>query len=76
MILASINVVKRVRLTRKLATMLDGVDVSALEIGDIVELPDNAARILIAERWAEPLTDPAINQVFVRNRPPADTPTN
>jgi hypothetical protein len=43
----------RVRLTRKLASTLNGVDLSHLKVGDIFELPDAAARMMIAERWAE-----------------------
>lgn len=48
----------RVRLIRKLAASLNGVDVSCLKVGDIIELPDSAARMLIAERWAEPVFEP------------------
>ena len=44
-----------VRLTKKLAALLNGVDVSALKVGDVLELPDSAARMLIAEGWAEPV---------------------
>jgi len=44
----------RVRLTKKLARELDGVDVSSAHIGDVVDLPDRAAMLLIAEGWAEP----------------------
>lgn len=42
----------RVRLTRKLAAALNGLDVSALRVGDIIELPDRSAKMLIAEGWA------------------------
>jgi hypothetical protein len=48
----------RVRLTKKLASMLDGVDVSMLNVGEILELPDSSAALLIAEKWAEPIDDP------------------
>ena len=47
----------RVRLTRKLAATLNGVDLSHLKVGDIVELHDAAARMMIAERWAEQIFD-------------------
>jgi hypothetical protein len=36
-----------------LAERLDGVDVSNRKVGDIFKLPWNAARVLIAEGWAE-----------------------
>jgi hypothetical protein len=45
----------RLRLTRKLAAMLDGIDVSSVCEGDILELPERAAAMLIAEQWAEPV---------------------
>jgi hypothetical protein len=37
--------------------MLDGVDVSRFHVGDILDLPDADATMLIAERWAEPAAD-------------------
>ena len=47
----------RIRLTKKLAAVLNGVDVSTLGIGDVIELPDSAARMMVAEGWAEPVND-------------------
>jgi hypothetical protein len=44
----------RVRLTRKLADRLDGVDVSGHEVGDLLELTARDARLLVAEQWAIP----------------------
>jgi hypothetical protein len=43
----------KVRLTRKLAPSLNGVNLSAIQIGEVVELPEREARMLIAEGWAE-----------------------
>jgi hypothetical protein len=43
----------RIRLTRKLAQYLDGIDVSANQVGDVLDLPRREAELLIAERWAE-----------------------
>jgi hypothetical protein len=48
----------RVRLTKKLASILDGVDVSMLNVGEILELPESAAALLIDEKWAEPIGEP------------------
>ena len=42
----------RVRLTKKLANRMDGVDVSPHRVGDILELPAAQARLLVAEEWA------------------------
>jgi hypothetical protein len=42
-----------VRLTRKLADVIDGVDLSAFSVGDVLHLPWRGAWILIAEGWAE-----------------------
>ena len=47
----------RVRLIRKLADVLNGVDVSQVQEGHCVDLPARDARLLIAEGWAE-LVDP------------------
>ena len=45
---------RRVRLTKKLAAVMNGIDVSSLNVGDLLELPDSAAHMMIAEGWAEP----------------------
>lgn len=43
-----------VKLTRKLAEHIDGVDLSRHEVGDIFDIPVIDAHLLIAEGWAEP----------------------
>ena len=43
----------KVRLTRKFAECLDGIDLSRHRVGEVFTLPVHAARILIAEGWAE-----------------------
>ena len=45
----------RIRLTRKLALCLNGVDVSKMHVGEEVDLPDRAATLLVLEGWAEPV---------------------
>ena len=45
--------VMAVRLTRKLAETIDGIDLSAFRVGDVLHLPWHGAWILIAEGWAE-----------------------
>ena len=49
----------RIRLLRKLADRLDGIDVSGSKEGDVLDLPRRQAELLIAEQWALPyrLTD-------------------
>jgi hypothetical protein len=42
----------RVRLIRKLADRIDGVDVSAYEVGDVIDLSAREAKLLLAEQWA------------------------
>lgn len=42
----------RVRLTRKLAREIDGIDLSNYDVGDTMDLPTSKARLLIAEGWA------------------------
>jgi hypothetical protein len=44
----------RIRLTRKLADCLDGVDLSHFSVGDVLDLPRREAHLLIAEGWALP----------------------
>ena len=42
----------RVRLIRKLADHLDGIDLSKYNIGDVFNLPRREAELLIREGWA------------------------
>lgn len=44
----------RIRLTRKLADCLDGVDLSHYSVGDVLDLPRRDAHLLLAEGWASP----------------------
>ena len=42
-----------VRLTRKLAERIDGVDLSGKHVGQVLNLQFRAAQLLILEGWAE-----------------------
>jgi hypothetical protein len=42
-----------VRLIAKLAERVNGVDLSLYQEGDVIDLPERDARMLLAERWAE-----------------------
>ena len=44
----------KVRLTRKHANQIDGIDLSGHEVGDMLDLPDDEARLIVAENWAHP----------------------
>jgi hypothetical protein len=41
-----------VRLTQKLAERINGIDLSGRAVGDVVDLPDREALVLVAEGWA------------------------
>jgi hypothetical protein len=43
----------QVRLTRKLAETIDGIDLSSHEVGDVFDLPAAEAQLLLAEEWAD-----------------------
>ena len=43
-----------VRLTRKYADAIDGVDLSRNQVGDLLDLSARDAQMLIAEGWAAP----------------------
>ena len=45
----------RVRLTRKLAEILNGIDLRRVKPGEELELPAHDAELLIAEGWASPV---------------------
>ncbi len=40
------------RLTKKLAEQIDGIDLSSYAVGDVITLSKRDARMLIAEGWA------------------------
>lgn len=44
--------VMRVRLIRKLSQSVNGVDLSRSRVGDVVDLPQREAELLLAEGWA------------------------
>ena len=43
----------RIKLTRKLAAHLNGLDLSQVKVGDVLLLPLEHAVMLIREGWAE-----------------------
>jgi hypothetical protein len=63
----------RIRLTRKFAERIDGVDLSRRRVGDVIDLTVHEARTLIAEGWAVLEDESRTGRAVHRNRPPADT---
>jgi hypothetical protein len=47
----------RIRLSRKLSPLLNGVDISRQSVGDVIDLPRRDAELLLAEGWALPAID-------------------
>jgi hypothetical protein len=41
----------RVRIVRKLADRVDGIDLTNCDVGEVIELPDPDGRLIIAEEW-------------------------
>lgn len=48
----------RVQLVHKFAEVLNGIDLSHAEVGDVIEVPPRDAEVLILEGWAVPLDAP------------------
>lgn len=66
----------KVRLTRKFAEVINGVDLSRSATGNVLDLPSPDARLLILEGWAvavdESEEDPAGSKVAERPPPKPD----
>jgi hypothetical protein len=68
----------RVRLTKKFAEVLDGVDLKQWRVGDVFLVTRHEAELLLAEGWAEPVPDDAVAESSAdglesqRLRPSAD----
>ena len=43
----------RVRLIKKLAPVINGIDLTARNVGDVFDCSDFEARMLVSEHWAE-----------------------
>lgn len=55
-------IMQRVRLTRILAPLINGVDLSRYRVGDVLLLPEAVAAMLIRENYAELHSDPQRGQ--------------
>jgi hypothetical protein len=66
----------QVRLTKKLAEVIDGIDLSDRRVGDVLNLPTHDAEVLLAEGWAstvEPAFGAGTNRADAHDRPPRPT---
>jgi hypothetical protein len=45
-----------IRLTRKLAATLNGLNVSNVSVGEVIVVSDADAAMMVAEGWAEPIS--------------------
>ena len=45
----------RVKLIRKFADVLNGIDLTEMRVGDVVDLKPQQAAMLVMEGWAEPV---------------------
>ena len=61
-----------VRLIRKYAEMIDGVNLEEAEVGDRLELSKRDAEVLIAEGWAERAPDERRVRLLPRRAQAAD----
>ena len=63
----------RVRLIKKFAEKIDGVDLRGRSVGDLLNLQPKDARLLIAEQWAVPGGD-SNSHSSQADRPDPDQP--
>lgn len=60
---------RRIRLLRILAPVVNGIDLSKFRNGDIILVPEAVACMLIKENWAELVPEPPpADQVIMPNR--------
>ncbi len=67
----------QVRLLRKLADVVDGIDLSGRVVGEIIDVPVEQADLLVAEGWAEPASAAIVDLTAGARLPlatAADTP--
>jgi len=63
----------RVRLVKKFAEMIDDIDLSTSQPGDVLDLKRSEARLLIAEGWAVPAVRTE-QRHFMSSRPHSSAP--
>lgn len=58
----------KVKLTKRFAEFIDGVNLSRAKPGDVLDLPPREAGILLAEEWALPV-DGELSKIVQTPRP-------
>jgi len=71
---ADADEIASVRLTRKYADILDGVNLQTAKVGDRLDLPRRDADVLIAEGWAEPAEERRVRLLPRRTVASTDSP--
>lgn len=66
----------RVRLVRKFANALNGIDLSKVSVGDVINLLPHQAAMLVAEGWAVDAPDRDGRTLGASSRERADIGTN
>ena len=61
----------QVRLVRKLADRINGLDVSQYHVGDVFEVPSHTALMLMGEGWGVPLDSPILRSRDITRPVPA-----
>jgi len=59
----------RIKLTRKLSNALNDVDLRPFRVGDVIDLEWTSAEMLLAEGWAEPVSEPGALRATADERP-------
>jgi hypothetical protein len=58
----------KIQLTRKLADSIDGVDLSDMKVGKVINVARHDAQLLIAEGWGRPADSVGERQSNMRDR--------
>jgi len=58
----------KVRLTHKYADWIDGIDLTDRRVGEIIDMPESEARLLVLEQWALPEPREEYASEFPRRR--------
>ena len=57
------------RITRKFAEFIDGVDLSARRVGDVIQVSARDAKLLLAENWAVNVSNGEPLRIEAADRP-------
>ena len=66
--------IMRVRLVKKLAEKIDGVDLSGHTVGSCLQVEERDGQLLVAEGWAVPTAEKKPSGSGATGRPPSEPP--